>query len=60
MERQEIIINGEKYIKLTGKICKKNNGAIFSEVVVKEEKEHDFEEANDEEDTKYTYIEKLI
>ncbi len=49
MERQEIIINGEKYIKLTGKIVKKNNGAIFSEVVVKEEKEHDFEEAIDEE-----------
>ena len=30
-------------------IVKKNNGAIFSEVVVKEEKEHEFEEANDEE-----------
>ena len=44
MKRQEIIINGEKYTKLTGKIVKKNNSAIFSEVVVKEEKEHEFEE----------------
>ena len=52
MTRQEIIINGEKYIKLTGKIIKKNNGAIYSEVIVKAEKEHDSEEANDEEDTK--------
>ena len=49
MERQEIIINGEKYIKLIGKIVKKNNGAIFSEVVVKAEKEHEFEETIDEE-----------
>ena len=49
MTKQEIIINGEKYIKLIGKICKKNNGAIFSEVVVKAEKEHEFEEANYEE-----------
>lgn len=48
MKRQEIIINGEKYIKLTGRIVKKNNGAIFTEVVVKEENEHEFEEANDE------------
>ena len=48
MKRQEIIINGEKYIKLTGRIVKKNNGVIFTEVVVKEENEHEFEEANDE------------
>ena len=44
MKRQEIIINGEKYIKLTGTIMKKANNAIFSEVIVKEEKEHEFEE----------------
>ena len=44
MKRQEIIINGEKYIKLTGTIMKKANGTVFSEVVVKEEKEHEFEE----------------
>lgn len=50
MTRQEIFINGEKYIKLTGKIVKKDNGAIFSEVVVKEENEHEFEEVVNEED----------
>lgn len=44
MKRQEIIINGEKYIKLTGTIKKKDNGTVFSEVIVKEEKEHEFEE----------------
>ena len=44
MKRQEIIINGEKYIKLTGTIKKKANGTVFSEVIVKEEKEHEFEE----------------
>ncbi len=47
MTRQEIIINGEKYIKLTGKIIKKDNGAIFREVVVKEENEHEFEEVKE-------------
>ena len=44
MKRQEIIINGEKYIKLIGKIMKKANNAVFSEVIVKGEKEHEFEE----------------
>lgn len=44
MKRQEIIINGEKYIKLTGKIIKVATNTIYSEVVVKEEKEHEFEE----------------
>ena len=44
MKRQEIIINGEKYIKLTGKITKLPTNTIYSEVVVKEEKEHEFEE----------------
>ncbi len=44
MKRQEIIINGEKYIKLTGTIKKKANNTIYSEVIVKEEKEHEFEE----------------
>ena len=44
MKRQEIIINGEKYIKLTGTIMKKANKTVFSEVIVKEEKEHEFEE----------------
>lgn len=44
MKRQEIIINGEKYTKLTGKIMKKANNTVFSEVIVKEEKEHEFEE----------------
>lgn len=44
MKRQEIIINGEKYIKLTGTIMKKANNTVFSEVIVKEEKEHEFEE----------------
>ena len=44
MKRQEIIINGEKYIKLTGKIMKKANNTVFSEVIVKGEKEHEFEE----------------
>lgn len=44
MKRQEIIINGEKYTKLTGKIVKLSTNTIYSEVVVKEEKEHEFEE----------------
>ena len=44
--------SGQANPVLTGKIVKKNNGAIFSEVVVKEKKEHEFEEANDEENTK--------
>ena len=44
MTRQEIIINGEKYIKLIGRITKLSTNTIYSEVVVKEEKEHEFEE----------------
>lgn len=44
MKRQEIIINGEKYTKLTGKITKTSTNTTYSEVVVKEENEHEFEE----------------
>ena len=46
MKRQEIIINGEKYIKLTGKITKTSTNTIYSEVVVKEENEHKYTEVN--------------
>ena len=44
MKRQEIIINGEKYIKLTGKITKLPTNTIYSEVVVKEENESEYAE----------------
>lgn len=44
MKRQEIIINGEKYIKLTGIITKTSTNTTYSEVIVKEEKEHEFKE----------------
>ena len=42
MTRQEIIINGEKYIKLTGTIIKKPTNTTYSEVIVKEENESEF------------------
>ena len=42
MTRQEIIINGEKYIKLTGTITKLSTNTTYSEVIIKEENESEY------------------